>query len=417
MAKIFMLMVFIFSTKDSIADIFHYNNILVGERAMGLGGAFTAVSDDASGIVYNPAGIAFAISNDVSGSANAYYRRKVLYKKTIGQDDFTEESRGSAAPFFGGLQKLDHIVNGLALAFGVFTIDSDLKNQNDFISNDTYSLERFHRTANIRAESRGAGIALAMRVLPGFSVGVGVSGINLDELVQEYQHTTYSDGRYLTQNIRNHLQVNGTEYSLGTQVAWGQFSFGLNFKYRTILNESFDSGYDRTVNYDTLAGTSLLLPVPMQTFVNVPVTKPLGVLPWEGKFGVAWFASARLLWTLDAGYVSEAKEGQSQYDRNEVTNFASGLEYYITPSVPVRIGLFTNNDTRPDVVENKTGQADHIDYIGTSLFFAWVQPNSQISLGSVYQVGDGKAQKTADPTIQEVEAESITFAFSATHSF
>ena len=399
-------------------DIFHYSNLLVGERAMGLGGAFTAVSDDASGIIYNPAGIAFAISNDISGSANAYYQRKVVYRQTIGQEDFTEKSSGSTAPFFGGLQKLDDLYPGLAIAFGVFNLDSELKNQNDFIVNESLGLQRFHRTANIRAGTTGAGVAAAMRVLPGLALGFGVNFVNIDELIQEYQHVAYTDGRFLAQNIRTHLQVNSVEYSLGSQLALGQISLGANLKLRTIATESFDNGVDQTKNFDdAFLGTLTTLPVPVQTFANTPEDKPLGILPFEFKAGVAWFATARLLWSADATYIGEAKEGRSQFDREAVTNFATGAEYYITPSVPVRIGLFTNNDARAEVVEGKSNQPDHIDYVGSSLFFAWVQPNSQISIGSIYQVGEGKAQKTTGSAVQDVEAESITVAFSATHSF
>ena len=399
------------------ADIFHYNNLLVGERAMGLGGAFTAVSDDASGVVYNPAGIAFAISNDISGSANAFYQRKITYKETIGQEDFVEKSDGNTAPFFGSLLKLDNIYEGLALAFGIFNLDSELKNQNDFIENTSLGLERFHRTANIRAGTMGGGVAIALRAFPGAAFGLGINGISIDELIQEYQHAAYTDGRFLSQNIRTHLQVNSVEYTLGAQFAFGQFSLGGTFKYRTIATESYDNGIDRTQNFDdSLAGTLQILPAPMQSFYNIPEEEPLKVLPWEGRVGLAWFLSARALLSLDATYVSEAKEGLSQFDRDSVTNFAAGAEYYITPSVPVRIGLFTNNDTRPDVVEGKSNQPDHIDYLGTSLFFAWVQPNSQVSIGTVYQAGQGKAQKTTGSAIQDVEADSITFAFSATSS-
>ena len=86
----------------AIADQFHYRNILMGDRAIGMGGAYAGVADDASGVVYNPAGMAFALSNDISGSANAFYRREVRYKKTIGGDDFVERSRGSVPLFFGG---------------------------------------------------------------------------------------------------------------------------------------------------------------------------------------------------------------------------------------------------------------------------------------------------------------------------
>ena len=39
----------------ALADQFHYNNVLVGTRSVGMGGAFGAVSDDASGVYYNPA--------------------------------------------------------------------------------------------------------------------------------------------------------------------------------------------------------------------------------------------------------------------------------------------------------------------------------------------------------------------------
>ena len=177
-------------------DIFHYNNLLVGERAMGLGGAFTAVSDDASGMLYNPAGIAFAISNDISGSAQAYYQRKILYKKTIGQDSFTEKSSANTAPFFGGLQKVDDIIPGMAVAFGIFNLDSELKNQNDQIENESLGLQRFHRTANIRAGTAGGGLAVGKRVLPGLAIGLSLNYINIDELIQEYQNVAYTDGRF-----------------------------------------------------------------------------------------------------------------------------------------------------------------------------------------------------------------------------
>ena len=82
------------------ADQFHYNNVILGERAVGLGGAYTAVADDASGVYYNPGGLAFALSNDISGSANAFYSKKTVYKniKELGGKDFTETAGGTFAP-------------------------------------------------------------------------------------------------------------------------------------------------------------------------------------------------------------------------------------------------------------------------------------------------------------------------------
>jgi long-chain fatty acid transport protein len=45
-----------FLSSSAFADEFHFSNLLVGERPSGLGGAFTALSDDHTGMVYNPAG-------------------------------------------------------------------------------------------------------------------------------------------------------------------------------------------------------------------------------------------------------------------------------------------------------------------------------------------------------------------------
>ena len=47
------------------AGPYHFSDILPGDRAMGMGGAFGAVADDSSSIYYNPAGLAFALSSNI----------------------------------------------------------------------------------------------------------------------------------------------------------------------------------------------------------------------------------------------------------------------------------------------------------------------------------------------------------------
>ena len=50
----------------------HYQDYLVGERAVGLGGAFTALADDSSGTFYNPAGLAQSQHSSLSLSTAVY---------------------------------------------------------------------------------------------------------------------------------------------------------------------------------------------------------------------------------------------------------------------------------------------------------------------------------------------------------
>ena len=56
----------------AFADDTHYQDYIVGGRAAGLAGAFTSLSDDPSGIFYNPAGLADVRHADLQFSASLY---------------------------------------------------------------------------------------------------------------------------------------------------------------------------------------------------------------------------------------------------------------------------------------------------------------------------------------------------------
>ena len=88
------------------ADSYHYKNILIGERAAGLAGAYVAISDDASGMYYNPAGIAYAYGSGVSAGANAYHSTTKTYKGVIGGEDWVREASSLLPNFFGVIQKM-----------------------------------------------------------------------------------------------------------------------------------------------------------------------------------------------------------------------------------------------------------------------------------------------------------------------
>ena len=56
----FCIITFMFSDED------HYINIFIGDRAAGLGGAYTAIADGPEGAYYNPAGLAFSSAKSPS---------------------------------------------------------------------------------------------------------------------------------------------------------------------------------------------------------------------------------------------------------------------------------------------------------------------------------------------------------------
>lgn len=403
------------------ADPFHYNNVIIGERAQGMGGAYCAVSDDASGVYYNPAGLAFAQSNDISGSANAFYSKKIVFKDVFVGQNFTETSNGTFAPFFGVMQKLDRFLPGLVAGFAYYTLDTELTDQNDVVkdarvsSTSTYNTLR--RTINRRASSVGASGGLGYRIAPNLSLGFTLTYTNSDDLVQNYlmidQTETDSAGTATrmirSQNTRERTTLYGMETALGVQ--WSplaKLALGLTIRKGKYASQKYEQQTDYMI-----VGAG-------EVATEKKSKNPVGSAPLQVRTGVAYFASPKLLVTSDLIYIDSVKDMDTDYSlkdlnqKSAVTNYAVGAEYYLTPSIPLRLGAFTNNDSRRKAT---AAQTESIDYTGASIFLAWAQPNSQISLGTVVQQGSGKGDKVGNGIQQNVDAFAYTVGFSATHSF
>jgi hypothetical protein len=381
----------------------------------------------------------FAQSNDFQGSANALFSKEVRYKEAVGSDDFVEKSEGQLAPFFGGLMKLDHISPGLVFAFGINTTDTDLKDQDDKIVNTGLGISLFKRTVNQRANTTSIGVAVAKRLNSKLSLGFGMNYLKVDELTQEYQGVVLfaaeNDGQKyyqnLTQNIRQRLLVNALQPVFAVQYApIPKISLGLTVKYATIISETFEQNQDVSVAYVDSAlnvvdkATDDAIPADLgqgkvaRSTAESDTDDAMKEWPIEARAGVAWFASPRFLMAFDVIHHGETKGEKKSLNREAVTNFALGTEYYATSMIPIRVGVFSNYDARPKLTAGKTNQADNIDYYGLSAFVGWVQPNSQLALGIIEQRGEGEAQKIADDTkIQKVEATSRIFAISITSTF
>lgn len=401
-------------TPSAFADQMHYRNIVTGERAQGMGGAYVGVSDDASGVFYNPSGLAFAQSNDISGSANAFYSKKITYKKAIfGTEDWVEESGGTFAPFFGTMQKLDKIISGLVGGFAYYTTDTELKDQDSLIT-DKGSVARYHRAANQRAATWAAAGALGYRVSPTLGVGLSLGYTKIDELTQVSQNFYNTAKTYLLMtSVRESLVAHGAQVGLGIMYApVSKLSLGLSARSGSYASQKFSQVSDQLV----INTQTSYLPT------TVLSSNPLGSMPLEVRAGLAWFASPRILVTADVDWHDKTDDmdasTKNNYKRESVMNYAFGTEYYVTPSVPMRLGFFTNNDASPTPSSSKMNQPDHIDYVGMTIFGALAQPTSQLSAGAVVQKGTGKSQKIRDNNeTQVVSALSYTLGFSATHSF
>jgi hypothetical protein len=424
-------LVALLTSSSGWSDQYHYSNILLGDRAQGLGGAFAGVSDDASGVVYNPAGIAFALSNDISGSANVFSVKKVTYDtKKYFEKNFSEKSQSYFSPFVGGLGKLDAVSEGLVFAVAIQVSDAELRDQNDLIEMDSFQSATnfvYHRTLNMRASTNRYGAAIAKRFGSSFSLGAGLNFVAVEELTQAFQYSsldlvdTAGVPVRLTniQNVRELYKLQALEASIGTQwVVGGWISLGLMLRMPSTLSATLEQNVQSTSIQKKYNGSAWVGESTSAVINDPPVKDPLKGVPTEARFGTAFFFTPSYLMTLDVSNYGATKSNYSSvYNRKAVTNFAMGHELYVTPSIPLRFGLFTNKDARSKPTSDLRTSEESIDYTGGSLFIGYTQPNSQLSGGVVYQTGSKGRSRKINTIVVDAKGELLALGFSIGHNF
>lgn len=434
------------------ADLFHANNFLVGDRAVGLGGAFCAIADDASAIAYNPAGMAFAQSSKFIGSGTAFYNRITVYRDIVGSDDFTESSSGSVPSFFGLLQQIPRYGVGTAIGIAFYAPDGESRSQNDLIRREDLGIRSFHRTINSQSSTNYFGVGAATLVSGSLALGLAGNVVRIRELTQEFQTVTrkvtttglvlteeaaqrgvlYSD---LSQNRKFQLDVMAIEPMIGLQ--WTPvptLAVGFAVRKPFIISQKFRQDWDlaeskRFADFTPFSasdikdgseeqwlklrqdGVKVTRQNPSEASDGrqvgvIKISEPLGGLPAEFRLGLAWFASTRFLVAGDVSYRLAPSDGEMTITSTADTlNFHLGLEAYLNPSFPVRLGLFTNNDLRPKLERGGQNQEEHIDYYGGSVVLGWAAGNVQLGIGSVVQLGRGEAQKiSGERRVQKVDS-------------
>jgi len=165
-----------FAANRSSAQATYYRSIPIGERAMGLGGAFTGIADDPSGTYYNPAGMMTGGRFQLLGSlASLVFTRKTVedaFDSPNVEANFTSKSTTTLPRFIGTVVKLgrkrfdDH-----QFALGYSTLEvaregfGETVTQIEAASSLDLRLNRIYR-------ERWYGISFAARVAEKVSVGL-----------------------------------------------------------------------------------------------------------------------------------------------------------------------------------------------------------------------------------------------------
>lgn len=393
------------------ADEYHYNSILVGDRAAGMGGAYTAISDDPSGLYYNPAGVAYAQGSNISVSANALHNSKTVYKDALGKGyDWIRNSSALLPNFFGIIQPL-----GIGkVGFSYAVPDSIVEDQNQTFY-DLPGVSRYALNFNKNDTTYNFGPSYAVELSKELSVGVTLYGhYRRNEWIQN-QMKNLSTGTYEWINVFYKSSEWGIKPIVG--LMWSptdKVSTGLSVSKLNIIQG--DARYQAFCGGDTpgicdpgyAPGTA-----PSRV---VAVSDAKKVYPLTSTLGVAYFHSKSFIISGDFSYFGQVKDSAFG-DREATWNVALGTEYYLDETWAIKGGLFTDRANTPKIKSGDINALDHVDLYGGSLSVSYFTRQSSITLGSTFRYGVGQAQILGNQTIQDVTMLASTYFLSAAYFY
>ncbi len=429
----------LFTGGIAAADNFHYTNLIVGDRASGMGGAYTAVSDDATGLYYNPAGIAYASVNSFSASVNAYYENDKTYKSVIGGNGWSRRSSSLLPNYFGVVQPMgrfkvgfsyavpDSIMENQSQTFGNLQLNSSLQSQNPGMSLSSYIIN-FNHENNVY----NFGPSISTEIADNLSTGLTFYYYQRKELTilnQLIQTASTTTAGFETTNTYLHAEEKGLRPILGFM--WSptnDMSIGLALSKVFIM--SSDTSYQYSFVSQNIVGDRNLY---NNQYVNLPGdpnnpgfnTNAKRTTPKQISLGAAWFPSASFLLTTDVNYYSAKSlgkivtfKGHEDAGIEDVINIAVGTEYYFTRNWAMRAGLYTDYANTPKVQSGGINQNEHIDLYGGTLSMSHFTRNTSVTLGGGLTYGSGKAQIIGGRTdIQTANSKGWMLFLSSSYSY
>jgi long-chain fatty acid transport protein len=424
-----VIFLYFFIILKIFADDYHYQNVIIGERAFGLGGAFTAIANDSSGCYYNPAGIPYLERSTFSLTSTIYSLEKQSTENVfnfVANSTTTEATSSQLVPIpstVATLKKLnDRITTGIcAIVQNFKKISLDSKVTSDTLE---YSLRRV-----VSDQTIFVGIPFGIKVIGNLSIGFTLFYVN----------RAYS----LTNTITN-LPPNQVSPPITISTADFFFShnslqalsgirfspyenFRIGFTYRTPQKKfssdgsSFITIVDQNNNFISGANYN-------QAFKELQVESHDN--PQRFVFAIAYEKPKKFATTFDFSYYVGSKDfsltkltiGEDEIPigkifQKNIYNYNIGLEYYLKPTLALRGGFYTNyssNRLTPDGIIAAAalgaGEAnqDMINLFGTNLSLGYETQYSSFTLGVGTAWGSGKTSRSFGEQSGEIYIRSMS---------
>lgn len=401
------------------ADDSRYQDYPVGSRATALGGAFVALSDDPSGLFYNPAGICDARKVNVSVSASLYgIERQGRDSVGIDRSTFSLATLNSlnVIPGEAGLTKgmgaLD--ARGTPFAFGFdVTVPSFRSYGSDQTSPEEVHTRVLDRTFDVAAgaayrldEKLSLGLALhyVLRLFDSAEDALVLGGDPKQPSVGVYHATaSFQNG--------NLVALAGAKYRLDEHLLLGAalglpglkvHSAGTVRVQDEVANPNAPAGSRTTANVLNTSDVGSRTPVPLLLRAGVARVEPhrwtlSGQLTLHGATQYDRF-------TVPANVESRLRL-QNNVERAFVFDLNAGGEYLLDPEVSIALGLFTDRTGAPELGVNPNGSLTaasshlpHVALYGGTATLGLIGAHAISRVGISFSYGTGDDAVPNDPT-------------------
>jgi long-subunit fatty acid transport protein len=341
--KLFLSVVFIFFSSHALfAGFFNQRNLLIGERAAMMGGAYTALADDNSAAYYNPAGLAFIGDISIDLSANVYnYQIASRESDTMGGEKVDDRTLKLIPTTFG----ISAPSGSTTLAFSIFQIDSF--SFSGISINGDGSVSKW----DMLMVNYLIGPSISFRINDSLSIGGSA-----------FYH--YFKGKL--DWVNNRQDLGGDDAIQQNDIDSGGLTFLLGIKYKLLKTFSLGVNYGSETknlhgknNYTYKFGSS-----------NVGKSddaKGDQRLPHRIAAGIAYEVDKQFILTIDFYYYFKMKydypnallkpsDPDFQYKELAHYDVSVGAEVFLNKEISLRFGFFTNTSGSPD--ESKTEKID-----------------------------------------------------------
>lgn len=373
------------SSGISLAGDANYQNFIVGDRAVGMGGAVAATADSMDACFYNPAGLGAEPRSSISINGTVYGIQNIETKDAAFPGEDIDVSTFVTIPT--GLSAIKKLQDGTTAAFSVF-VPSQSSAREILIFPDDQHYYNFSQDE----QTLQTGLSLGHVVNQRLSVGASVFGVY--QTASEFESLYWGDFSY-SYSVNYKYSVLGVIGMVGAQYKFSdEWSAGLvlttpsatltgkgNVQSSELL--SAQTTAESRANYfkDLDADNGLPAQVRAGLGWKIPLVASVG-------FDVTHHLSRSYNW-MDGTQAGETLTVQQK--RESVTDLQVGGEYILRKRYPVRAGFFTSYSSAPDLDVANAATLSQIDLYGLTASVGSIGESVVLNFGLSYVWGEGDA--------------------------